>query len=225
MSTSLFVWLGSGRARRRQVAPAGQWLDEAARAGLPVPPGAILLDEFWRLCLAKGLAARRGGRVLAPDAELLHNTLFYSVRLPRFTRLVTVRPIEATPANRAIDAADAPALTQALAAAWAAHPDDPAPGRHDVLVMEQVAASHSGFATCLQAVEHDEVVLASEGPASFLSLDRLRPRQATNETSPFARRLQMLLRGIGRTLGPGDRVIHWADDGHICWLTGVLPAP
>lgn len=223
MSTSFFVWLGSGRARRRKVAPTGQWLDEAARAGLPVPPGAILLDEFFRLCLDKGLGTLQGDKVTIPDTELLHNTLFYSVRLPRFERPVTVRPIEAAPASRAIDAADASALTQALAVAWTAQPIA-APGRHDVLIVEQVGASHAGFASCLVAAERDEIVLAG-GPDSTLSLARLRPRQAADATlPPFARRLQMLLRGIGRTLGSGDRIIHWADDGHICWLTGVSAA-
>ncbi len=224
MSTPLFVWLGSGRARRRKVAPAGQWLDEAARAGLPMPPGAILLDEFWRVCLDKGLAARSGDTFIVSDAELLHNTLFYSVRLPHFTRPVLVRPVSSKPGGNAVDSTDAPALTQALAAAWTAQPA--ASGRHDVLIMEQVAAPHRGVAACLTAAEDDQVVLASGGSAPTLSLARLRPRQAADEAlPPFARRLQMLLRGIGRTLGPGDRIIHWADDGHICWLVGVSAAP
>lgn len=222
MSTTLFVWLGSGRARRRKVAPAGQWLDEAARAGLPVPPGAILLDEFLRLCLDKGLAVRRGDTVIIPDAELWHNTLFYSVRLPRFARPVTVRPVAATPDGRALDASDVPALTHTVAAAWA----DAAPGRHDVLIMEEIAAPHAGVATSLMAAERDEVVPATGGAGASLWLARLRPRQAADEAlPPFARRLQMLLRGIGRTLGPGDRTIHWADDGHICWLVYVSDGP
>ena len=130
MSTSFFVWLGSGRARRRKVAPAGQWLDEAARAGLPLPPGAILLDEFFQMCLDKGLAARHGEEITIPDAELLHNTLFHSVRLPPFEQPVIVRPVTAT-GGRAIDATEDSALSRALAAAWSM-PSDAAPGRHDV---------------------------------------------------------------------------------------------
>lgn len=225
MSTSFFVWLGSGRARRRKVAPAGQWLDGAARAGLPVPPGAILLDEFFHLCLDKQLAAQRGETVRIPDAELLHNTLFYSVRLPRYERPVTVVPVESVTVNRAVDADDAQALTKALADAWAARPVAAA-GRNDVVIMEQVTATSSGIATCLLAAEGDEVRTTSGEPGSSLWLPRLRPRQAAGGAlPPFARRLQMLLRGVGRTLGPGDRIVYWADDGHICWLTGVLPAP
>lgn len=225
MSTPFFVWLGSGRARRRKVAPAGQWLDEAARAGLPVPPGAILLDEFFHLCLDKGLAARHSDQVLIPDAELFYNTLFYSVRLPAFERPVTARRIEATPTNHAVDAADVAALTKALAAAWTSMPNA-ASGRHDVLLMERVAATSWGIATCRLAAERDEVLVTSDGPTSPLSLARLRPRQAAEATlPPFVRRLQMLLRGVGRTLGLGDRVVHWADDGEICWLLGVSAAP
>jgi pyruvate,water dikinase len=224
MSTPWFVWLGSGRARRRKVAPAGQWLDEAARAGLPVPPGAILLDEFYRMCLDKELAVRRGDALLIPDVELWHNTLFYSVRLPRFERPVHVRPVAVPPDGRALDAADAVALAQALAAAWTAQASA-APDRHDVLIVEQVAAPHAGTATCLQAAGHDVVTLAG-GAESPLSLARLRPRQAADESLPaYVRRLQMLLRGLGRTLGPGNRLVHWADDGRICWLVGVSAMP
>ncbi len=225
MSTPLFIWLGAGRARRRKVAPAGQWLDEAARAGLPTPPGAILLDEFFRLCLDKVLAVRSGDRVIVPDSELLHNTLFYSVRLPHFERPVTVRPVTSPPGGRAIDAADAPALTQALALAWTALTAAEGAERRDVLIIEQPAATCMGVAICLTAAERDEIVLTG-GADSTLSLARLRPRQAADESlPPFARRLQMLLRGVGRTLGPGDRIIHWADDGHICRLVGVADAP
>lgn len=224
MSTSFFVWLGSGRARRRKVAPAGQWLDEAAKAGLPVPPGAILLDEFFRVCLDKGLAVRRRDEISIPDAELLYNTLFHSVRLPPFEQPVVVRPVTAA-GGRAIDAADDAALTRALAAAWST-PSDAAPGRRDVLIMEHVTAPLSGIATCLLAAERDMVETASAEAEAALSLARLRPRQAADDSlPPFARRLQMLLRGLSRTLGPGDRVIHWADDGHICWLVGVSTAP
>ena len=226
MSTPLFIWLGAGRARRRKVAPAGQWLDEAARAGLPVPPGAILLDEFYRVCLAKGLATRRGDHMIVADAELLHNTLFYSVRLPRFGRPVFVRSVTVMPDGHAVDAADAPAFCQALVAAWTAQPDAATPDRHDVLIIEQMATTHSGTVTCLQAAERDEVTALIDGAETSLSLTRLRARQAADESlPPFARRLQMLLRGAGRTLGPGDRVVHWADDGQVCRLIGVSAAP
>ena len=91
--------------------------------------------------------------------------------------------------------------------------------------MEHVTAPLSGIATCLLAAERDTVETASGAAESALSLARLHPRQAADDSlPPFARRLQMLLRGIGRTLGPGDRIIHWADDGAICWLVGVSAA-
>ncbi|RIK23303.1 MAG: hypothetical protein DCC51_03985 [Anaerolineae bacterium] len=69
----------------------GQYLDQAARAGLPVPAGAILLDDLWGTFLKNNLVAISGGRAIIPDPELFHNTLFYSVRLPRFNNLVAIR--------------------------------------------------------------------------------------------------------------------------------------
>ena len=92
MASSLFIWLGSGRARRRRIGHKGRLLDEAARAGLPVPAGAILTDELLRVFVEKGLVENYDGRLIAPDPELLHNTLFFTVGLPRLDRPGALRP-------------------------------------------------------------------------------------------------------------------------------------
>jgi hypothetical protein len=95
----MFVWLGSGRARRNGVGLKGRLLDEAARARLPVPGGAIVLDAFYRFACREGLVVERDGRPEIPDPPYLSNTLYYGMRLPRFNRPVIIRPAfsQATP--------------------------------------------------------------------------------------------------------------------------------
>ena len=229
MSTPLFIWLGSGRARRRAVGPLARQLDQAANAGLPVPAGAVLLDEFYRFALASGLAQADGRRVLIPDAELWHNTLFHSVRLPRFRRPVKVQ------ATANASAADAPLFTcrdvnfddpmaaaRAVAAVWSAAP----PGdtsRRDTLIIETVAASVTGAATTHSDADDDWVTPAGAPP---FALPQLRGRRGPDANQPpHVRRLQQLLRGVRRTFGPGAWRVEWADDGHICWLVQVLAVP
>lgn len=228
MGQPMFVWLGSGRARKRHVGDKGRFLDEAARAGLPVPAGAILLDEFYRFCLDNDLAQYVGRRPVIPDIELWHNTLFHSVRLPPFDRMVAVRPVGFCPDNSAgsapaarlwVDISDPGAAAEAVSAVWAtAH--CPQPVRADVLIMEMVAAGHAGQVR-LGEREEDEVTVTSPSAATFPLL-QLPPRRAPDESlPPFTRRLQMLLRGCRRTFGPVVREIEWIDDGAICYLIGA----
>lgn len=229
----LFIWLGSGRARRRHVGPEGQWLDQAARAGLPVAPGAILLDELFHLCLEKGLAGRRDDQVIIPDPELLHNTLFYSVRLPRFERPVVVRPIIPDAAGpdaasavqrRAINTDLTGELASGVAAAWTAISSLISVTRHDVLLMETLSGEHRGKAHMMSTGHDDRVIAPAENEAAgpVTTLRRLPGRQPADETlPPFARRLQMLLRGVRRTLGEEERMVEWVDDGRICYLTRI----
>jgi hypothetical protein len=228
MASSLFIWLGSGRARRRGVGEKGMLLDQAARAGLPVPTGAILLDELRLVFLDKGLIEARNGRLIAPDPELLHNTLFYSVRLPRFARAVALRPAfaasPAVPARLSVDLGDAVATAAALAALWSGAEAQPPGGRADLLVMEMVAAQAAGAAltnstAAARGALADEITLRSGDEAPLSTLPRLTGWQAPDPTlPPFARRLQMLLRGARRTFGPGVWQIEWIDDGQICYL-------
>ena len=229
MSAPLFIWLGSGRARRRAVGPPARQLDQAAQAGLPVPAGAVLLDEFFRLALDTGLAQANGRTVAIPDPELWHNTLFHSVRLPRFRRPVAVYAVAvattgdetaagAPPvACRDVDFANPPAAARALEAVWsAAPPGDTA--RRDALIIEMVPAQVTGAATTTDA---DDDWVAPAGAAPF-ALPQLRGRRGPDaDRPPYVRRLQQLLRGVRRTFGSGAWRIEWADDGHICWLVLV----
>jgi pyruvate,water dikinase len=230
---ALFVWVGSGRARRRKVGPPGARLDRAAHAGLPVPPGAILLDEFLRVCLREGLAEWSDGRVFIPDPELLHNTLIHSVRLPRFDRPVTLSNLfspeaaqrgaaEAQSPSRVVDLNDAGQTAAALASLWSAAPRQPA-GRADVLALERVDARWAGRARTSPGESEDHVEI-DEPAASVHALPQLRGfRTADVDRPPHTRRLQMLLGGVRRTFGRGDWSIQWADDGRICWLLEVTP--
>lgn len=228
MASPLFIWLGAGRARRRHVAQRGQMLDQAARSGLPVPPGAILLDELLRTFIDKGLVESQGNRLLIPDSELFHNTLFYSVRLPPFKRPVLVRPacaaVPATlPDYGPIDLGDNIATAAVLSAIWT-DISRTSIDRADVIVIEQVAANHAGVALTNDTA--DEVTLAlGEAADQPTSLPRLSSWSAPDSAlPPFFRRLQMLLRGARRTFGPGRWQIEWADDGQICYLIGVAEA-
>lgn len=229
MASPLFIWLGAGRARRRHVAQRGQLLDQAARSGLPVPPGAVLLDELLRTFIDKGLVESQGNRLLIPDPELLHNTLFYSVRLPSFKRPVLVRPAcAAAPATLPnygpIDLGDNIATAAALSAIWT-DISRTSIDRADVIVIEQIAANHAGVALTNDTT--DEVTLTRGETAGVpANLPQLSGWSMPDSAlPPFLRRLQMLLRGARRTFGSGRWQIEWADDGQICYLTDVAVAP
>lgn len=225
MATTLFVWLGSGRARRRHVHSKGQYLDQAAQAGLPVPAGAILLDELWRVFLEKDLLALTDGRIIVPDPELMHNTLFHSVRLPRFDRLAAVRAAfdpgdTPLPPRLNVDMNDPGQVAAALAGLWTAAQRANSP-RSDILVMDMVAAEHSGESISRYNAKMDEVYVAGEsGPPLVLSRSSGR-QTATMELPPYARRLGLLLKGMRRTFGKGDWRINWIDDGQVCYLVQV----
>lgn len=234
MTAMYFVWLGSGRAKRRHVDLEGQRLDLAAKAGLPVAPGAILLDDFYRICLEKALLEVSGGRVNIPDAELLHGTLFHSVRLPRFERPVGISLIPTDmdevqepdkPRHRYIIDADRPdELARALVTTWNAAAHRPAEARRDLLLMEEYAAEQNGRAFISDELGEDRVEYSDGGTRGLtLALPVLTGwRKPGENLPPFARRLQMLLRGVRRTFGPGKWVVEWADDGRICRLTRII---
>lgn len=229
MGTAYFVWLGSGRARRRKVAERGVFLDRAAQAGLPVPPGAILLQELFQALTEKGVIENRADRTVIPDPELLHNTLFYSVHLPRFTRPVVFAPLftpdalptagaGSPPPHSPIDMNDPDQVTQALASLWPCAVRRSG-GRADLLLMESIDAETTGQAYTLASEAFDRLEMTRSGPEPYQELPRIRGwLKPAVDLPPYARRLQMLLGGVRRTFGRGDWAIEWADDGAICWL-------
>ncbi len=128
-----FIWLGSGRAKKWDVAAKGRHLDEAAKAGLPVPPGAILLDELFQLLLDEGVVVMDNGRITAPAPNWLHETLYQSVRFPHLDKLAAVRSTHTAAARPQlnVDFTDPAQLSHSLCELWSQ-----LTGRRDVLVME-----------------------------------------------------------------------------------------
>jgi hypothetical protein len=239
MAKTMFVWLGSGRTRKFKVGESGQLLDQAARAGLPVPAGAIVLDSFYRIMLKEGLARHEGQVVLIDDPGIFQDTLFHSVRLPRFERPVTLYPIPAHPTalnHRPIclnvDLRNPIQTARAFEIAWGTDGGTQIFKRYDTIILEMVEAIHTGTATLIEDENKDHIRLKTSEPNEHglwvgedtIALERLkRLRRPDDSLPPFARRLQMLLRGIRRTFNNIDLYIEWADDGSICWINQIIP--
>jgi hypothetical protein len=248
----MFIWLGSGRARRNGVDPKGRLLDEAARARLPVPRGAIILDAFYRFACQEELVVARDERLEIPNPLLFSNTLYHGARLPRLNHRVIIRSafsIENSSRKDAkntktrhlevarlyhdlaqaqiVDPNDLTEFALAFGRVWSAAPLD-GTWRRDTLVMEMIQSdtSISGTAVTSENAETDWGCYNTEEPDhAVLQLPKLSGWQRPdNVFPPFARRLQQLLRGIRRTFGRGNWTIKWVDDGEICWLVTAFPA-
>lgn len=227
-----FIWLGSGRASKRGVGRAGRFLDTAARAGLPVPPGGILLDEFYWLALEHELAVVRNGRLTIDDPDFLYNTLYEGVRFPRLDGPIRVASLFSLPeaATVAVPAAqqedinpeDGAALTAAFSAVWqvAISADDTL--RRDMLLQQQIDVQLGGTAVTEPHYHADLITVAGDRPnAGPLDLPRLDMGGDSAGLPDWQRRLQKLLRGLRRTLGEASWQVTWGDDGEVCWLLGV----
>ena len=234
MRQSPFIWLGSGRTRKRKVARKGRLLDQAARSGLPVPSGGILLDDFFRICLLEGLADLVGGAVVIPDPIWLHEVLYRDVRFPRLDKLAAVRSAAAIPAGESrpigiarldVDFRDPVQVAEALRDVWSAmnHLNSEQP--LDVMVMEMVSIQTSGEAISAMDSTKDQInvkVGANSELSGSFALEKIGAFQrASANMPPFARRLQKLLRGVRRSFGKGDWRIDWADDGEVCRLLQI----
>lgn len=231
-----FVWLGSKRAAKRGVGEKGALLDQAARARLPVPNGGILLHEFYELLLEAGIVRVDDARVVIDHPAELYEALYTAVRFPRLSTETAVRAAFSTPDGLPpscppqlhVNADDAAMITTALCAVWqTAQPYLEV--RRDVIIQEMVAAQTAGMALSRQAVADDQVTLLRRSgvdrETAAMLLPKLRLFAVPDGEAPlFAQRLQMLLRGVRRTLEESDWVIEWVDDGEICWLVQVRQA-
>lgn len=221
-----FIWLGSGRARKRDVGTAGTLLDTAARAGLPVPPGGILLDDFYRLALEHELVVVANGRVRIDDPDFLYNSLYEGIRFPLLDGPVRVRGLFSEPADEAaglttavqppIDPTDGLALADTFSTVWQAAQSRSDTLRRDILIQQQISAQTSGTAVIQPAYNRDLVTT----PTDTIELPQI--EYGTPASLPdWAVRLQKLLRGLRRTTGAGSWRVEWADDGDVCWLLHV----
>jgi cation transport regulator ChaB len=229
VSKTPFIWLGAGRAGKRGVGRYGLLMDKVARAQLPVPEGAILLDDLFRIYLNEGIVELAGDRVVVPDPVWLFEVLYRDVRFPHLHAPVDVRALPGDEAFAGadmpvtlsgVDSEDAQQLAGALSQAWTIYGDQ-GERRRDVLVTKTVAVNARGQAISREDELEDETVVA-ERDTAVLHLPRLRSMQRPSaELPPHLGRLQMLLRGLRRSLGKGDWTVEWADDGEICWLLQV----
>lgn len=230
MRKTPFIWLGADRARKWPVGEKARLLDKAAHAGLPVPPGAILLDELYQLLLEEEVILADAGFVRIPDPDWLFETFYEGVRFPRLERRML--PRRAFSLDSAAFSAPAPLslvdllnpdeLTQMFQSVWSL-PDAPANLRRDMLLMEEIGAEVWGTAVSTPDSPDQTSYQRPGTPATDLTLPQLgRFGRVTPGLPPFAQRLQKLLRGSRRTFGPATPwQIEWRDDGHICWVIQV----
>lgn len=232
MKKSPFIWLGAGRAKKRAVARRGRHLDDAARARLPVPEGAILLDELFRIFLQEGVVERVGVKVVVPDPRWLLEVLYRDVRLPRLGKSADISVIPADEYEglllpeaiaHDVDLEDADQMAAALSRVWS-YPAASDEFRRDVSLVRRVAAETAGRALSFshgEDVIHNYTSAADGDEIETISLPRLGSWQRPfPECPPYARRLQMLLRGVRRTLSNEQAFdFYWLDDGEVCWIT------
>ena len=223
MQQSLFVWLGSKRAKKRGVGEKGALLDYATRFRLPVPAGGILLADFYRLALEDGLFVEENGRITCLDPDLLHEAVYDAVRFPKLDKPVAVRAAFSVgngrfPAQLHTNFTDPVQLTHALCKVYTSAIHQPDEVRRDVVVMEMVAVVMEGTAVTNTAQAIDTITYHEQSHA----LPQLGAFQSVSpHTQPFAQRLQKLLRGVRRTFGKGEWMVDWIDDGEVCWLIQI----
>ncbi len=243
MQKTPFVWLGSKRARKRKVGGKGRLLDAAASAGLPVPAGAIILDECYQLLLREEVITSDGGAIKVPDPGFLFDTFYQAIRFPRMKNKVAVRPAFSTvneahspidhcfPPQLSVDLSDPLQLAGGLSSIWSAAlewqndlPADSPALRRDLLIMEMVNVDVSGTAISRKDEIQDIVQISSATESSTLNLPRLRRWKSPSAGLPaHAQRIQRLLRGIRRTFGDKVWQVDWIDDGRICWILQLQP--
>ncbi len=247
-----FIWLGSGRTRKWAVSEKVRLLDQAAGAGLPVPPGAVLLDEFLHWVIAEGVVVEGkntpAGSFSTPDPVWLAEALYNGIHFPQpdnpvavyaaFSKTEGDLPVDhrlladespqeqARPHFLEVDFADPVQLAESLCRVWSSAL--PEVQRKDILIMEMIQTEIGGGALIRKAELIDEVTAATKTAVSPTThrLPQLRAWQRPQADLPaYFQRLQKLLRGVRRTFGKGDWQIEWADDDRICWLLQVKPLP
>lgn len=235
MKMTPFVWLGANRARKWPVGQKALLLDKAASASLPVPSGAILMDELFTTLLEAGVvttASANGQTSIDIDPDWLFDSLYKGIRLPRFDRPMILRAAFSalTDAQQPVPSAaksgvamnDPETLAQALSSIWSGPPSAEAAFRRDVLVMEMVQGEKGTAVTTQPSADTTptDTITTHGNTLEIPQLTGFFPR--TDSTlPPAAQRLQKLLNGIRRTFGAGIWQVDWLDDGKICWVVKV----
>lgn len=225
----LFVWLGSGRTKKHKIGTNGCRLDQAAKAGLPVPNGGILLDTFLRQLVKAQIVVEENASFHAPNPLELYESLYSVARFPRMGGKIAVRPVglqadkayfdDASQTN--VDSNDPQQLTEALCAVWSFARSQDGRVRQDVLLQEMIEERMAGVAFSEQGYEDDLLCMPQGGQRSVPQLQAGESPSA--DLPPFAQRLQRLMRGVRTTFGHADWQVDWVDDGVVCWLMQLQP--
>ena len=215
-----FAWLGSKRAAKRDVAEPGCLLDRAANANLPVPAGGILLHDFYELALDEGIVQENDGAITAVSPQALHDLLYNLARFPRLENEMVLRWLQENqfgPTQPPIQPGDPAALANSLCECWQQQN-----GRHDVLLITLPQTELAGTAVSPANADADaDQIILPEGKLRLAHLGRW--QRPDSSLPPHAQRLQMLLRGLRRTIGDDGWEIEWMDDGRVCWLWEIKP--
>ena len=240
----MILRLGSGDAAQRGCGSKAALLDRAARAGLPVPPGVIVLDEAWRSAVERGLV--RVDRVTdrrpvsVPDPSLL----VHLIGLPPFNGPLAVRSAFSAEDGATdslagvfvsglfVDGRRPAALAAGLAGVWASAFRRPRGFRRDLILQDMVHARRAGVAFTEREYE-DDLVNVGDGTAEGLVggdlageqllLPKRRGLEGPTAVDPVGARLQILLRDVRRVFDEADWDVEWADDGQRIWLVQVRP--
>ena len=203
------IRLGSGEAARAGAAPKAALLDRAARAGLPVPAGFVVLDGEPARAAGGGLWAVRSA-FGAEDGKEQSLAGWFETKLN-------------------VPGPGVPAAAEAVRASGARRPGR---FRRDVLVMRMAEARHAGVAFTERDFEDDLVnhvpglaagLVSGAEPGGRMLLARRERFEPLDAPPGWPRRLQALLRDVRRVFGAGDWDVEWADDGRRCWLLQVRP--
>lgn len=236
VSSHDLVPLGKLRAVRARVGPKAANLDRAAAAGLPVPAGVVVLDEFLSVSLRRGRLAQTADGFTIQDKAAFVRSLNLPLAAPRLAvrSAFTVEDGATESFAGRFDSVlnvTPEALPDALCRVWNSSLRCASALRRDALVMAMVEARWAGVAATETAHE-DDLVNYTAGPADrlvggavsgdALELPKLQAFESPTEKD-FAGRLQALLRDVRRVFGRGDWDVEFADDGRTCWLLQVRP--
>lgn len=241
----MILRLGSGEVARKGCGSKAALLDQASRAGLPVPPGVVVHDDAWRWAVERGLvrveAPTDRRPVSVPDPSLLVHLL----RLPEFRGPLAVRAAFSSEdcsdglagghvPGLFVDSRRPAALAAGLAGVWASAIGHPRGFRRDLILQEMIRARSAGMALSERDYEDDLIeVNTTNGPTEIqvggttrgerLPLPKRRGRERPTEPEPVRARLQVLMRDLRRGFGEGDWEVEWADDGERIWIIQLCP--
>ena len=238
----VIVRLGSGEAARRGCGPKAALLDRAARAGLPVPPGVVILDEAWHSALQRRLVTLEGSGARRPVSVPDPSLLVHLLGLPSFTGPLAIRAAFSSAEGGGetvcgdlvpglfVEGRRPAALAAGLAGVWASAYRRPRGIRRDVIAQEMVRASVEGVAFVEQGYE-DDIVETAHGVTRGLAarplaaevrlLPRLQKEERPTEEDPVASRLQRLIREVRGAFGDRGWRVEWVDDGQRIWLVQI----